>query len=293
MIAGMKRDAFSEYHPAVNFLYFTVIIGMNLLIPHPVYVFAGAAAAFGYYGLLNRKRRLKTIFSLLPMGVLIALINPVFNTHGSTLLFTVFGRPYTLEALYYGINIAVVFISMLLWFGCCSAVLTADKFTCLFVYIIPSLSLLLVMVLRLIPNLFGKAAHITNARKAIGKGAAEQSSMKEKIQDGMTVLSSLTDWALESSVVTGDSMRARGYGSAGRTSFMVYRMTSRDWVMLCLITALSLYTALRADTAAVFIPELVIAPLNPGLSAYCALCSIPITLHIKENIQWHILISKI
>jgi energy-coupling factor transport system permease protein len=63
-----------------------------------------------------------------------------------------------LEALYYGSAIAAMFVVMLIWFGCYNDVLTSDKFTSLFGNVIPSFSLLLVMVLRMIPNLMRKAA---------------------------------------------------------------------------------------------------------------------------------------
>ena len=189
---------------------------------------------------------------------------------------------------------------MLIWFGCYNAVLTSDKFTSLFGNLIPSLSLLLVMVLRLIPNLMRKAAQLTGARKSIGKGSAEKATNKEKLTDGMTILSALTDWALEGGVVTGDSMRSRGYGSAKRTSFMIYRLTGIDLVLLVLqflFAAVVLATAMTGGTTATYTPDFYIAPVNAqtvwGFLAYCAYLSIPTVLHIKEAIQWYILRSKI
>ena len=227
-------------------------------------------------------------------------INPLFNTYGATLLFYVFGRPYTLEALYYGMAIAAVFVVMLIWFGCYNAVLTSDKFTSLFGNLIPALSLLLVMVLRMIPNLMRKARQFAGARKSIGKGSGDNATNKEKITDGMTILSALTDWALEGGVVTGDSMRSRGYGSAKRTSFVVYRMTGIDSFLLviqCVLILAVLGTALTGGTTATYTPDFYIAPVSGmhilGLVAYCAYLSIPTVLHIKEAIQWHISRSKI
>ena len=118
------------------------------------------------------------ILGLLPMFLILTAINPLFNTYGAHILFSVFGRPYTLEALLYGAAIASVFVVMMLWFGCYNAVMTSDKFTSLFGNLIPALSLLLVMVLRLIPNFIRKTKQIIGARKSIGKGAAEQSNTK-------------------------------------------------------------------------------------------------------------------
>ena len=236
------------------------------------------------------------ILGLLPMFLILTAVNPLFNTYGVHILFSVFGRPYTLEALLYGAAIASVFVVMMLWFGCYNAVMTSDKFTSLFGNLIPALSLLLVMVLRLIPNFIRKTKQIIGARKSIGKGAAEQSSTKEKFSDGMTVLSSLTDWALEGSVVTGDSMRARGYGTAKRSSFMIYRMKTGDWLLIVsipILLALIITAACLGQMAAVFTPEIQISPISWGILPYTAYLLIPIALHTKEAIQWHISRSKI
>ena len=296
----MSMDAFSKRHPLVNFIFFLGAIGFGVVIQHPVYLAAGFLCGTTYYLLLNGRKGMKMLLGLLPLFLIMTAINPLFNTYGATLLFYVFGRPYTLEALYYGMAIAAVFVVMLIWFGCYNAVLTSDKFTSLFGNLIPALSLLLVMVLRMIPNLMRKARQFAGARKSIGKGSGDNATNKEKITDGMTILSALTDWALEGGVVTGDSMRSRGYGSAKRTSFMIYRMTGIDSFLLviqCVLILAVLGTALTGGTTATYTPDFYIAPVSGmhilGLVAYCAYLSIPTVLHIKEAIQWHISRSKI
>lgn len=296
----MSMDAFSKRHPLVNFIFFLGAIGFGVVIQHPVYLTAGFILGATYYLLLNGRKGLKMLLAMLPLFLIMTAINPLFNTYGATVLFHVLGRPYTLEALYYGMAIAAVFVVMLIWFGCYNAVLTSDKFTSLFGNLIPALSLLLVMVLRMIPNLMRKARQFAGARKSIGKGSGDNATNKEKITDGMTILSALTDWALEGGVVTGDSMRSRGYGSAKRTSFVVYRMTGIDFSLLviqCVLILAVLGTALTGGTTATYTPDFYIAPVSgmhiSGLIAYCAYLSIPTVLHIKEAIQWHISRSKI
>ena len=289
----MKRDAFSRCHPAVNFLYFIIAIGFGVVIQHPAYMLAAVTGAGIYYLQLTGRKGIKTILVLLPLCLVIALVNPLFNILGQTVLFSLFGRPYTLEALYYGAVVGGIFLVMMLWFGCYHVVLTSDKFTSLFGSLIPALSLLLVMVLRLIPNLMGKAVQISTARKCIGKGMGEYAGKKEKLRGGMTLLSALTDWALEGSVVTADSMRSRGYGSAKRTNFQIYRMSTRDWALLAAILFLAAATIFGGSKEAAFIPTLEIAPLHWGFLPYCIYLLLPTALHLKEAITWHILRSGI
>ena len=290
------RDAFSKCHPAVNFLFFVGAIGMSVVIQHPAYLLAGVVTGAVYYLLLNGKKGWKTILGLLPMFLVLTAINPLFNTLGATPLFHLGSRPYTLEALLYGAALASMFVIMMQWFGCYNKVLTSDKFSCLFGNLIPSISLLLVMVFRMVPNFIRKTQQIIGARKSIGKGVSETATIKEKVQGGGTVLGVLTSWALEVSVVTGDSMRARGYGTAKRSSFMIYRMTWADWILLAVMLTLlgvTIVAACSGQFAAEFVPAIELAPISWGLAAYTCYLLIPTALHIKEAIQWHISKSKI
>ena len=290
------KDAFSKCHPLVNFLFFVGTIGMSVVIQHPAYLLAGIVTGAVYYLLLNGKKGWKTMLGLLPVFVILTVINPLFNTLGATPLFHFGSRPYTLEALFYGAALASMFVIMMLWFGCYNKVLTSDKFTSLFGNLIPSVSLLLVMVFRMVPNFIRKTQQIIGARKSIGKGISENATTKEKLQDGGTVLGALTSWALEGSVVTGDSMRARGYGTAKRSSFMIYRMTLTDWVLLAmmvLLTGITIAAACVGQFSTAFVPTIEIAPVSWGLAAYTGYLLIPTALHIKEAIQWHISRSKI
>ena len=289
-------DAFSKCHPAVNFLFFVGAIGMSVVIQHPVFLLAGIVTGAVYYLLLNGRKGFMTILGLLPMFLILTAINPLLNTMGETPLWYPFGRPYTLEALFYGAALASMFVIMMLWFGCYNKVLTSDKFTSLFGSLIPSISLLLVMILRMIPNFIRKTQGIIGARKSIGKGADEGASAKEKVRDGMTVLSAMTSWALEGSVVTGDSMRARGYGSTKRTSFMIYRMKAFDWLLVAVMVALLALTIIAlclGQAAAEFVPQIHLAPTSWGVIGYSCYLLIPTALHIKEAIQWHISRSRI
>lgn len=289
----MRYDAFSKCHPLTNFLFFVGAIGFSVVIQHPAYLAAGCIGAASYYLLLNGRKGWKMVLGMIPVFVLVAAVNPLFNTYGETVLFTVFGNPYTLEALVYGMVIGGMLVVMMLWFGCYSAVLTSDKFICLFGSLIPSISLLLVMVLRLIPSLMAKAKQLSGARRSIGKGVGEQNSNREKVSGGMKILSSLTDWALEGSIVTADSMRARGYGAAKRSSFRIYRMTARDTVLILVMAFLAAAVFLCGGTSATFTPAFDIAAPTWGLAAYFMFLMIPPVLHVQEAVQWHISISKI
>ena len=292
----MKRDAFSRFHPAVNFLFFLGAIGFGVVFQHPAYMAASILCGSAYYLLLKGNKGWKLILASLPMFLIVTLINPIVNHRGKTPLFYFFGNPYTLEALCYGMVLGAMFMIMMVWFGCYNVVLTSDKFVCLFGSLIPALSLLLVMVLRLIPSFMRKTKQIIGARNSIGKGGNKGSSMKDKVNSGMTVLSALTDWALEGSIITADSMRARGYGTAKRTSFRIYTMTARDWALIVLeavFAVIVLWTGAAGGAESNYTYQISVSPLTPGYLGYWAFLLIPIVIEIKEAVQWRIIQSKI
>ena len=289
----MTNDAFSKCHPLTNFLFFLGAIGFAVVIQHPAYIALSVVCGAAYYMILKGAKGRSMVLGMIPVFLALSAINPLFNQYGERVLFTIFGRIYTFEALCYGMAIAGIFVAMLLWFSCYNVVLTSDKFVCLFGSLIPSLSMLLVMVLRLIPNLLRKATQISGARKCIGKGAGDQSSNKEKIADGMNVLSSLTDWALEGSIVTADSMRSRGYGTAKRTSFQLYRMTGLDGFLLGAVVVLAVCVIGAGGMRATFTPVLSVDRPGWGLVAYGGYLAIPIVLDVQEVVRWKIALKRV
>lgn len=292
-------DAFARRHGAVNFIFFALAIVLTVVLLHPVYQAISLGCGALYYALLQGRKSVKVLLGLLPLWVLLSAVNPLFDTLGQTVLFTYWGRPYTYEALVYGMVLATMCVSVILWFLCYALVMTTDKFTALFAPLLPTLSLLLVMVFRLIPSYGRKAKQIALARRCIGLGDA--GSRRAKLKSGIGVLSALTTWALEGSIITADSMRARGYGTTKRTGFQVSRFTRSDGILLGIFIPLIgavILTAAKGCAAAVYIPTFFSAPVTSflsllGIASWGLFLLIPSFEQIREAVKWHSLRSKI
>lgn len=283
----MKYTSIDRLHPAVCFGFFLAAIVMSMTLRHPAYLGAGLLGALLLNISISGAKALKKAALYLPLAVTVAVINPLFNTLGETVLFCYWGRPYTLEALLYGLTMGTMLLSMLLWFSAYNTVMTDDKFSYLFGTLSPSLSLLLTTVLRMIPHLAGKLRQIMSARRCIGMADG----------DGVTAISVLTALALEGSVTTADSMNSRGYGTTKRSCFHSYRFTAGDRLLSALLAALlvcTLASLLWKGAPAEFTPALRIAPVHPGgLTAYLIFLLMPTFLNWNEELKWHILKSKI
>ena len=157
----MKRDTFSTYNPLINFIFFIGAVALGMFFLHPALLCCSLLLSSAYYLTIHRRRGLKFLAAMIPLFVVLAAVNPLFNPNGQTVLFVYLGgRPYTLEALIYGAAIAAMFISILIWFACYNAVMTSDKFLYIFGRTAPAISLVLSMILRLVPGFQRKAGQI-------------------------------------------------------------------------------------------------------------------------------------
>ncbi|MDK2961152.1 MAG: energy-coupling factor transport system permease protein [Eubacteriaceae bacterium] len=243
------EDEFSGFHPVINFLYFLFVLIVSMFFTHPVILAIMLFSGMVYSTYLNGwKKTLKFNFLfMLPMLVIVALINPMFNHAGVTILFYLDnGNPITLESIVYGVILAVMLMTVITWFSCYNRIMTADKFIYLFGKVIPALSLILSMVLRLVPKFKAQLKVITDGQKCIGRDPGS-GNIIQRAKNGIHILSIMITWSLENAIDTADSMKARGYGLKGRSAFSVYRFDKRDggimalMLMLIIIFAIGIY----------------------------------------------------
>ena len=78
-----NKDAFSGYHPIINFLYYALVLLLSMCLMHPVYLAISLTGALAYDVYLKGKKAVRfAVMGLLPMTVIAALVNPAFNHDG-------------------------------------------------------------------------------------------------------------------------------------------------------------------------------------------------------------------
>ena len=285
----------------VNFLYFTLVLGFSMFFMHPVFLGISLVCAVCYSIYLNGRRALRfQAVYLLPLLLLTAVMNPVFNHEGITVLtYLRDGNPLTLESVLYGAAAAVMLVTVICWFSCFNKIITSDKLIYLFGRILPSLSLLLSMVLRFVPRFGAQLRTVRNAQRCMGQVDSDKNLIK-RARHGIKIISIMTTWALENSIETADSMKSRGFGETGRTSFSVFRLQKRDITILILLLACAtamLAAAWRGALDFQYFPSV----RGTGASvwsvlggvAYFVLCLLPLVLNLTEAILWKRMQSRI
>ena len=296
-----NQDNFSTYHPIINITYFVLVLAFAMFIMHPVFLAISCISGFTYYVYLKGKKAFKTlVFMMLPIFLVSAIVNPMFNHKGVTLLmYLPTGNPLTLESIIYGLASGILLVSVMNWFSCYQVVMTSDKFIYLFGKIIPAMSLIFSMVLRFVPKFKNQIQKVSDAQKCIGRDVTN-GNMLERAKHGMKILSIMTTWALENSVETADSMKSRGYGLRGRTNFSIYRFDSRDKVMLSSLIGMGLIIIAGIMTDQVgflYYPMMYMKEFNLWALlvyiCYGILCMLPVILDVVEDVKWHYLKSEI
>ncbi len=288
------RDAFSSCHPIVNFFYFALVLGFSMFLMHPVSLVISLAAAFAYSLMLNGRRAARfNLLYMLPMIGMVAVVNPVFNHEGMTILcYLPTGNPLTLESMVYGVAAALMLAAVVTWFSCYNAVMTSDKFVYLFGRVIPALSLVLSMTLRFVPKFKAQFQVVSEAQRCVGRDISD-GTVLQRLRNAVTILSIMVTWALENAIETADSMKSRGYGLPGRSAFSIYRMDDRDkgllaWLGFCGVFIFS--GAMAGGLYWRYFPSIKGAELLPLTVAfqavYLALCLTPVLLDIYENYRW-------
>ena len=234
-----NKDAFSGYHPIINFLYYALVLLLSMCLMHPVYLAISLTGALAYDVYLKGKKAVRfAVMGLLPMTVIAALVNPAFNHEGQTMLtYLPSGNPLTLESILYGVAAAVMLASVVLWFSSYNEIMTSDKFVYLFGRMIPALSLVLSMALRFIPKFKAQMQTVSEAQACIGRDT-KNGSVFRRVGNAVKIFSIMVTWSLENAIETADSMRSRGYGLPRRTAFSIYRFDDRDktalaWLIFC------------------------------------------------------------
>lgn len=294
-----ESKAFFGFHPIPAFIYLLSLALVTMFVTNPIIIVISLTGGTLFCAILHGRREfISDVIFYVPLFLILSLVNPLFSHNGVTPLFFLNGNPVTLEAILYGIDIAAMMVSVMLWFKCFSSVMSSDKIIYLFGKIIPKLSLVLSMSLRFIPLFKRKWREIRNTQ--ISMGYCSEKGFVSKIMSSARIFSALVTWALENAADTSASMKARGYGIKGRTHFSIFRFTLIDiFLLVCglVLSVISFFGVLFGYFDFSFYPRIgtydfsateIILYISFGIFSL-----IPFILEVTEALRWKYLISKI
>ena len=278
---------FEYCHPAVNLIYFGIVIYGMLTFQHPVFLLISFLCAFGYSVKRNGIRALFFNVTLLPLIGAFALYYSSYTHFGVTVLErNLIGNNITLESIIYGAVLGCNVAGVIIWFSCVFSVFSSDKVVYLFGRVSPALSLHFSVLLRMVPRIRLEAKKINRAQMGIGKGI-NQGNVFVRLGNGIRIFSMLVTWTIDSLATASESMRSRGSTLRGRKAFSIYRFDNRDRAyvvgMFSCIT-LTVMGGLLQQTDMVYDPRIIMPPITAMsylfFCGYGVLCLMPLGLEL-------------
>lgn len=291
----MNRLGFYTFHPITQLVYFAAVFILSFLSMNPVIVCASLLFSIVYILRYNGKTELIRLLRLgLPLGILVTIVNPLYNHRGRVVLFTLFSKPITLEALLFGLVSGLMLLSVILWFGVFTALLSGERLRALFGGRLSSTVLVITMTMRLIPMLIGRQQEISDTLSLLSPPITKAQGVMARAKTFAQTITVLIASSLEDSVDTARSMQARGYGAARRTRYQTERITGRDItvcvaVFILFVISIVIYTTFGLSF--VFYPVMSTVTVVGWQGVYAlllfVLLMIPLTCDGWEVVRWN------
>ncbi len=286
-------NRFSKLHPILHLIFYVFSLMFVLVVSNPFYSFASLVCALLYNGVIYPKRIRKNIVFSIIIILFVSFFNMLFAHYGADVLFLIGHTEFTLEALFYGFNQGLVFSAVVMWFTALSFNSDGDRVLYIFSFA-PKLSLMFSMILGFIPRFTKKLGEIRDAQKALLGGESPQ-GIKNKFKSEVNILSALITYSLESSIITADSMNARGY-KKGALSVKRYKICVQDILFSVIILIAAIYLIYsKAAGNITFIFEPVIYSKSFSIGAFAVFCvaeGIPFIAEMWEEMLWKLSNSK-
>lgn len=224
---------FQHFHPFTCMAYYAGFFILCMLLRHPLFLLAALIIIILFNVIQDGGRQLRSyawMYVFLALSILI--LNPLFTHRGREVLFYFWDQPVTLEAIMYGLIMALSMLCILCGFVSFNITITSGKFLYLFARILPKTALVTMLSVRFVPLLKRRLVEISTVQRSKGIDVSSGPFWK-RAKDGMMILQTLVTWSLEEALQTADSMQSRGYGlSVERTSYQRFRMRRKDYVVL-------------------------------------------------------------
>ncbi|QFT87748.1 Energy-coupling factor transporter transmembrane protein EcfT [Bacillus sp. THAF10] len=283
-------------HPFINLLYYICVGILFMLFLHPIFLLT-SIILLSFLTILQGNQAVWRKFMpyYLVMGLIVVLMNPIFVRRGSHILFYFRNNPVTLEAIVYGVVMALLLVNILILFLSFTHVLHGRKFIFLFSKIWPQLGLLLMVTIRFVPLLTRRWREIYAIQKS-RQFSMTKGSLKQRAKTGMYFMQKLLTWSLEEALQSAESMKARGYGKTTRSLYQIYRMRKSDWglaAIFVLVTIIGMVGAKKNYGILPIYPELGSFMFTRGdlfyYLVFTSLVSIPFMMEGAERLKWRLL----
>lgn len=288
----------SSLNPITVSLIFIITAFMGVFSQNPIIISLFITGAVSLCLLTSYVKSRKIHLYALITVIGCALLNPLFSHNGKTVLLVINDNPITAEAFLYGLFMGLSVAASVYWFAVYTALMTTDKVVYSLGRFAPKTALMLTLALRFLPMYVKQAKEINDSQRAMG--LYKDDTIISAVKGYVRVLSILLTNVIEKTIITADSMAAKGYKGDKRSFYSLFSFTSQDITLIIIslvFTALYGVVSVKGNMFFSFYPELNMPKADifalTGFISYFVLILIPLMVEGGEKLRWHFLKSKI
>ncbi|KZL92032.1 energy-coupling factor transporter transmembrane component T [Clostridium magnum] len=233
--------SFKEYHVLTSSLVFMSMLILifsndNPIILGSVYIFIISIIIC----CKEKERFKKVILYFIPVALLLVILNMFFVSAGSTTLFYLFHKRFTLESVIYAVVMTFKLLAVIYLFIILEIMVDSDRAVSYFSSVMPKSTLMLMISFKLVPTMKNRFKSLKEIYEVRGVVFNKKKS-KEKTASYVPVLSILLEDSLEGSFDIGEAAYVRGFLSGKRSVYDRQKFCGRDFKIIALSIALIIF----------------------------------------------------
>ena len=254
-----------KIHPGLGIVFWVIMLVCALALNHPAYVIVTCVFIVALTLQMDEKNNMKSMKAfILFTAVMIILVNPLVSQSGRTVLFQlrhvpVIGRiRITLEAICYGLIMAVKLTSVTCAFVLFSSMTDQDDMFAFMSGVMPKSTILFSMTVNVVHRIQNEIKRVHDVMLMRGL-VMEGQRMNEKVRAALPLLKVVVISALEGSIDRAEALHVRGFGSGSRTIYKPIVFQKKDRMVLAAIMILlgmTLYAITSGVASYAFYPQM-------------------------------------
>lgn len=245
------ENHFSGFHPATLLFYFMLLIIMIFMCNYNfILIYAFISFSLSTVYLEGIKAYIKALIYYIILTLITGIFNCIFNHSGDHIFLYVNDTPLTFDSLFYGMYTGVMVSCLLMWFKLFNHSMDNGKINYLIGKRFPVTGLIISMCFSFTNRFKRKLDEIRQALYTLDNS-------RMTIKNAAITLNTLINVMLYDSVITADSMTARGYGLRHRRLYNRYSICVEDVAFIIISALLFILTFFFR----LFIIPLILAPV--------------------------------
>lgn len=164
----------------------------------------------------------------IPFAIMNMAINMFFVSKGSFVVFSAFGRDFTLESIIYAFSLTFKLLVVIYIFMMLGLLVDSDSAVSYFMSKVPKTSLAMMIGIKFFPIMKERVKSIKMVYSARGVDF-ERGNIKHRIKSNLEVLSVLLEDSLETFFNIAEAAYVRGFLSGKRTTYDKQKFHKRDY----------------------------------------------------------------